>query len=134
MFVAIYMGYVEVTQTDAVCGPVGDCNTVQQSSYASLFGIIPIGVLGIAGYFLLGIAWLFAINGPAKWKTFSTLGLWLLSLFGGLFSIYLTFLEPFVIGASCAWCLTSAIIMHLLLWATTAPAIEVWNKNRPTWI
>ena len=36
--------------------------------------------------------------------------------FGGtLFSIYLTFLEPFVIGAVCAWCLTSAVVMTLLL-------------------
>jgi uncharacterized membrane protein/thiol-disulfide isomerase/thioredoxin len=128
--VATYMGYVEVTQTDAVCGPVGDCNTVQQSSYASLFGIIPIGILGIAGYFLIGITWLFAIKGPAKWKTLSTLGLWLLSLFGALFSIYLTFLEPFVIGATCAWCLTSAVIMHLLLWSTTAPAMAVWKERK----
>jgi len=134
MFVAIYMGYVEVTQTKAVCGPVGDCNTVQQSPYASLFGVIPIGVFGVAGYLLIGVTWLFTIKGPAKWKTFSTLGLWLLSLFGALFSIYLTFLEPFVIGASCAWCLTSAILMHLLLWVTTASAKSVWNEYRPTWM
>ena len=33
----------------------------------------------------------------------------------------LTFLEPFVIGATCAWCLTSAILMAALLWLTTAP-------------
>jgi len=41
---------------------------------------------------------------------------------GTLFSIYLTFLEPFVIGATCAWCLTSAIIMTALLWLTAGPA------------
>ena len=44
--------------------------------------------------------------------------------FGVLFSIYLTFLEPFVIGASCAWCLSSAIVMTLILWASTGPALE----------
>jgi uncharacterized membrane protein len=33
---------------------------------------------------------------------------------GTLFSIYLTFLEPFVIGATCMWCLSSATIMTLL--------------------
>ena len=38
-----------------------------------------------------------------------------LALFGTLFSIYLTFLEPFVIGATCAWCLTSAVSMTLIL-------------------
>jgi len=39
-----------------------------------------------------------------------------MTAFGTLFSIYLTFLEPFVIGATCAWCLSSAIIMTLLIW------------------
>lgn len=39
-----------------------------------------------------------------------------------LFSIYLTFLEPFVIGATCAWCLTSAILMTALLWLSITPA------------
>lgn len=34
---------------------------------------------------------------------------------GSAFSIYLTFLEPFVIGATCAWCLTSAVLMTVLL-------------------
>jgi len=34
-----------------------------------------------------------------------------LSVAGVLFSIYLTYLEVFVIGAVCAWCLTSALIV-----------------------
>jgi uncharacterized membrane protein len=37
-----------------------------------------------------------------------------ITLFGILFSIYLTFLEPFVIGATCIWCLSSAVIMTIL--------------------
>jgi len=123
---------VEVTNTEAVCGPVGDCNTVQQSSYASLFGIIPIGLFGVAGYLVVGLTWLIAKFGPERWRKISTLGIWILSLFGAFFSIYLTFLEPFVIGATCAWCLTSAIVMNLLLWASTAPAIKVWNEYRLT--
>jgi uncharacterized membrane protein len=129
LVVATYMSYVEITQTEAVCGPVGDCNTVQQSSYASLFGIIPIGVLGILGYVVIGIVWLIMSFGPERLKRWSTLGLWSLALFGSLFSIYLTFLEPFVIGATCAWCLTSAVVMTFLLWATTAPASRVWQEG-----
>jgi hypothetical protein len=30
--VAAYLSFVEVSQVAAVCGPVGDCNAVQQSS------------------------------------------------------------------------------------------------------
>ncbi len=37
--VAAYLAYVEISQVAAVCGPVGDCNTVQQSAYARLFGV-----------------------------------------------------------------------------------------------
>jgi uncharacterized membrane protein len=45
----------------------------------------------------------------------ATSALVVLSLCGTLFSIYLTALEPFVIGATCAWCLSSAVIVTLLL-------------------
>jgi hypothetical protein len=38
--------------------------------------------------------------------------------FGVLFSGYLTFLEPFVIGAVCMWCVSSAVVMLALLWVT----------------
>jgi uncharacterized membrane protein len=130
MVVAIYMSFVEVMQVDVVCGPVGDCETVQQSSYAWLFGVLPIGVLGVIGYLAIAATWLFAFLGPAKWRSMSMILAWFLCAFGALFSIYLTFLEPFVIGATCAWCLTSAIVMHFLLWATTAPAIRAWNAYR----
>jgi uncharacterized membrane protein len=45
-----------------------------------------------------------------------------MTVVGTLFSIYLTFLEPFVIGATCAWCLTSAVLMTVLMLLSIAPA------------
>ncbi len=49
-------GYVETTGATAVCGPVGDCNTVQESRYALLFGFLPVAVLGVIGYIaILGL-------------------------------------------------------------------------------
>jgi len=119
--VASYLAFVEVNNVTAVCGPVGDCNTVQESEYARLFGVLPIGILGMLGYVAIVAVWLVTkysqgnIALQAKWLLF-----WIL-LFGVLFSIYLTFLEPFVIGATCAWCISSAVIMTLLLWAVVLP-------------
>jgi len=120
--VAGYLAYVETAQVVAVCGPVGDCNTVQQSEYARLFGILPIGVLGLFGYIAITTTWIIAgyINGPIA--NLATLVLFGLTAFGTLFSIYLTFLEPFVIGATCAWCLTSSIIMTILMLLSVRPA------------
>jgi uncharacterized membrane protein len=120
--VAGYLAYVETAQVEAVCGPVGDCNTVQQSAYARLFGVLPIGDLGIIGYVMILLAWGLGCSASRRVAAFSRLALLGLTTFGVLFSIYLTFLEPFVIGATCAWCLTSAIIMTALFWLSLAPA------------
>ncbi len=119
--VAGYLAFVETTQTQAVCGPVGDCNTVQQSPYATLFGILPIGVLGVVGYVLLLAAWWVGNHQPGRLGDMAWAALLLMTAGGVAFSIYLTFLEPFVIGATCAWCLTSAILMTVLFWLALAP-------------
>ncbi len=116
--VAAYLAYVETAQVSAVCGPVGDCNTVQQSAYARLFGVLPIGVLGLLGYIAILTAWFIRRFGRGRLVDLTALVLLGITTFGTLFSIYLTFLEPFVIGATCAWCLSSAIIMTLLFWLT----------------
>jgi uncharacterized membrane protein len=57
----------------------------------------------------------------------SRLALFAIALGGTLFSIYLTFLEPFVIGATCVWCLGSALCMTLLLVFTRTPAAASWK-------
>jgi uncharacterized membrane protein len=117
-----YLSYVEITHTEAVCGPVGDCNTVQQSPYARLFGVIPLGMLGVMGYMAIMVAWLVQYYGDERWRRYASLAVWGMTFGGTLFSMYLTFLEPFVIGATCAWCLTSAIAITLQLWAAVGPA------------
>jgi uncharacterized membrane protein len=116
LIVASYLAYVEVTASDATCGAIGDCNAVQQSPYASVMGI-PVGVLGIAGYIAILLLWAFR-KPQAGWADALLL---VVALFGVAFSTYLTYLEPFVIGATCTWCLLSAITMLALLWIV-APA------------
>ena len=128
--VAAYLGYVETTGVEAVCGPVGDCNTVQQSEYAELFGLIPIGVLGLVGYLLVVGAWLVARTDHNPLSDMARIALFAGTLGGVAFSAYLTFLEPFVIGATCAWCLTSAVLITVLMWLAVGPATDSWLKLR----
>ena len=119
--VAGYLTFIEITPTAAVCGVVGDCSTVQQSAYASVLNI-PVGILGIGAYILILMIWLLSREG--KFQPWAN---WLVRdmvLLGVVFSIYLTFLEPFVIGATCIWCLTSAVVMLMLLWLLTPPVPE----------
>lgn len=127
--VAGYLAYVETAQVTAVCGPVGDCNTVQQSEYARLFGVLPIGVLGLFGYVAIFAAWMVARYLNPRLSHFTSISVFVMTLFGTLFSIYLTFLEPFVIGATCAWCLTSAVLMTILMLLSVGPARSAFSRE-----
>ena len=125
--VAFYLGFVETTQGTPICGPTGDCATVQNSPYARLFGVLPVGWLGLVGYLGILAAWWLEYSGPEGLRGYAALAKWGMCLFGVLFSAYLTFLEPFVIGATCMWCLTSAVLMILLLWVATPAAQYTLN-------
>jgi uncharacterized membrane protein len=113
--VAGYLTYVETQAVPAVCGPVGDCNAVQASSYSKLFGVLPVGVLGMAGYVAIVVAWLWGRFRSDRLADYAPLAIQAMTVFGVLFSVYLTYLELFVIRAVCAWCLTSAVIITLLM-------------------
>jgi uncharacterized membrane protein len=120
--VAGYLAFVETQPVEAVCGPIGDCNTVQSSPYAKLFGLIPIGILGVLGYGLILAAslWAWFSKGASKYIYLIIFGV---ALIGTLFSIYLTYLELFVIRAVCMWCLSSAVIMALIMLLSLFPAL-----------
>jgi uncharacterized membrane protein len=101
---------------------VGDCGTVQSSPYAVLFGVLHVGLLGVIGYIGILAVWAIGQYANGRVKLWARVALFGMVFFGTLFSIYLTFLEPFVIGATCMWCVTSAIIMTVLMWLTLEPA------------
>jgi uncharacterized membrane protein len=126
--VALYLTYIETTRSEAFCGAVGDCNAVQQSPYAMLFGFLPIALLGTLGYVAILGVWLVKKAGKGSAADLAGIGLLALAGFGVLFSIYLTFLEPFVIRATCAWCLTSALAMLLILWLSLGEGVEAARR------
>lgn len=127
--VAGYLSYVEVSETSAVCGPVGNCNAVQSSPYAKLFGILPLAFMGMVGYMAFIAAWFFQQFGSVSVKRRAWLVLWGLGVFSVSFSSYLTFLEPFVIGATCVLCLASAVIITLILWVSVVPARKALRRT-----
>jgi uncharacterized membrane protein len=92
----------------------GGCETVADSKYSELAGI-NVAVIGIFGYLLLLVAAL--VPGDA-----GRFGGFLTALVGLGFSVYLTYLELFVIDAICQWCVVSAILMALSLAVAAARA------------
>ena len=130
LVVAGYLAFIESTGGEAVCGPVGDCNTVQQSEYAFLFGVVSVGLLGMLSYIAILSAWLIDRWGSEPLADLAQVSIFLMALIGTLFSIYLTFLEPFVIGATCAWCLTSAVVITTLMLLSAKPAKAALDRLR----
>jgi uncharacterized membrane protein len=128
--IAAYLTFVEVGGSEAVCGPVGDCNTVQQSGYARLFGVIHIGVLGVVGYSLALVTWGVTRLARGRLADGTVVVLFAGVVSGVLLSGYLTFLEPFVIGSSCAWCLASAVMIAGLMLVTARPAATALSRIR----
>jgi uncharacterized membrane protein len=120
--VAGYLTFIESTGAPPVCGPLGGCQEVQSSRYAVLFGVLPVGILGLLGYFAILVGWFVWQFGPQGIRRLAALSIWGMCIFGVLFSIYLTFLEPFVIGATCMWCISSAVLMMILLFVSTPAA------------
>jgi uncharacterized membrane protein len=132
LIVASYLTYTETTRSEVYCGGISHCTAVQDSRYSKILGLINMGEFGILGYLLIGLSWLVrrVVRGLAK--TIAAIAMFGFAVFGVSFSIYLTFLEPFVIGATCLWCLTSAVIMGLVLPLTTGAAREAMQPYAPS--
>jgi uncharacterized membrane protein len=126
-----YLVYENVQGEAGVCVIAHGCSTVQNSSYGRIFGI-PMSVPGLGLYVALvaaAIAWLGDFS-PRR-ASVSALAFYG-SLFGALFSAYLTYLEAFVIDAWCIYCVVSALLVTclMLLWGGVLAAILRSNRGR----
>jgi uncharacterized membrane protein len=98
------------------CGSSHGCDTVKDSVYSSFMGI-PLPIIGLISYltlFVLIIAQNQATIRGRGWSSYISLAIFGFSLTGVLYSVYLTYLELFVIYAICRWCVASAIIMVVI--------------------
>jgi len=109
--IASYLTTVHYAGQPIVCSGVGDCERVNQSTYASLAGV-PVALLGGLAYAsllaLVGAAWL------RRWAAPLALA-WAIALAGFAFSMYLTYIELAILDAACVYCVASASIMTALL-------------------
>jgi len=105
--VAGYLAYVHYSGSEIACSIAHGCEKVQKSDYAKFLGI-PLPVLGLFGYLSILVSLLLRSEIGKMLTAF-------LSLFGFGFSLYLTYLELFVIDAICQWCVTSAVLMTVVM-------------------
>jgi len=109
-FVSLYLWLYKIGAIGTLQCGTGACETVQTSRYAELLGI-PVafyGVVGYAGLLLTSLAGLRPVLAGRRGVTSLLAGL---ATGGLLFTVYLTYLELFVLQAICRWCVASAVII-----------------------
>ena len=106
---AIYLTVEHVTGQSVRCTIIAGCSEVLSSSYAVVAGI-PLAMIGAAAYFSVFSLALLAAFG------YRIAGTLLIPLVAAMFlvSLWLIYLQAFVIGAFCQFCLFSAAITFCL--------------------
>jgi uncharacterized membrane protein len=107
---SIYLTVHALTAVPVPCSIIEGCETVLTSPYAEIAGI-PLAAFGAVSYFLaFSLALMTAFGNRGLWKFFGTL-----VVFMALFTAWLLYLQAFVIGAFCQFCLISAATTFTLL-------------------
>ena len=107
---ALYLTIEHVTGQSVRCTILAGCSAVLSSPYAVVAGI-PLAAIGAAAYFTVFSLAILAIFG------YSIAGKLLLPFVGAMFlvTLWLIYLQAFVIGEFCQYCLLSALITTALL-------------------
>lgn len=115
--VSAYLTYIKFSHAAIYCTPgLGDCDAVNTSRWSELWGI-PIALFGMISYAAL-LVLVFWGSKISLVRDYNNLFIFGIGTFGFLFSLYLTYLELFVIQAICQWCLVSAICMAIIFIAS----------------
>jgi uncharacterized membrane protein len=116
--VASYLTYIHYAGIKPLCGTNGGgCEIVQTSVYSKLVGV-PVALIGLLGY----IAILGSLLVPdSESSRLATVGF---TVVGFGFSAYLTYRELFSIHHICEYCVSSAVIVTILM------CLAVWRFLR----
>ena len=112
---ASYLVYKKLKKEKLVCFFGQDCDKVSKSKYGYFFGI-PNEVFGIGFYlFTLGL-FVFSLLGVTTILGISLLSLLLFAVvLASLASLYLLFIQAFILKQWCEWCVLSAFVNFLIL-------------------
>ncbi len=88
------------------CTIVHGCEAVTTSSYSMLFGVIPTSLLGALYYLALILGLIYYLDSK---QAVILKGIAAFTAIGFVFSLWLVYLQLFVIHAICLYCMISAI-------------------------
>ncbi|MGI8924103.1 MAG: thioredoxin domain-containing protein [Fimbriimonadales bacterium] len=124
MFIALVIGLAHASGAELPCGGVqSGCELLSQPEHNQWFGV-PIAFWGLGLYFLVAIcAMARGVLGPANSPRLG-LAIWALLGAGTVTSWSLISYAANALGATCLWCLGSAVVMTLALFVHTASMVR----------
>ncbi len=112
--IATYMTIYKWTDNNTMCLGSGDCATVNDSAYSEIFGI-PVALVGVGGYLAILAVLLLEKYGKNKFlKDNGLMAVFGLGVGGFGFTLYLVYVEAFILKAWCPFCVASQITMTIL--------------------
>jgi uncharacterized membrane protein len=114
LFISAYLYLYKIGKIGTLACGTGDCETVQLSPWSRVAGI-EVSLIGVVGYAVLTAVSLAALQPELASRRWPVCLLSLLAGIGVAFTIYLTYLELFVIHAICRWCVGSGVIIVAIL-------------------
>jgi len=110
LFVSLYLWLHKLGVIGTLQCGTGGCEQVQTSPYASVLGV-PVAAYGVAGYSALLVVALISIQPALAARRAPAMALTALAGLGFLFTLYLKYVEFFVMRAVCRWCVASALLI-----------------------
>ena len=114
IFVSLYLTLYKLGVIGELSCSIGSCETVNTSKWSRFLGL-PVAAWGLLFYLDVFAVALVATLPRFENERVLSIVLVAESAVGVLFSAWLTYLELFVIHAICVWCVTSAVIVTLIL-------------------
>jgi len=124
IFISLYLTLYKIGVIGELSCTIGSCETVNTSKWSRFLGL-PVAAWGLLFYLDVFVV---ALVGTMRRFEFEPAISFVLvgeAAVGVLFSAWLTYLELGVIHAICIWCVTSAVIVTLILLTTIADLREV---------
>jgi uncharacterized membrane protein len=131
LFISVYLYLYKIGKIGSLACGTGDCETVQWSRWSEFAGldVALIGAVGYAGLLALSLAALQPALAGRRWPAIL---LATLAGIGVLFTVYLTYLELFVIHAVCRWCVASGFIILAIFIAALLELRRPARSTTPT--
>ena len=125
IFISLYLTLYKLGVIGELSCTLGSCETVNTSRWSVFLGL-PVAAWGLLFYLdVFGVALMGTMPRWENERVFSII-LVVEAAIGVLFSAWLTYLELAVIHAICIWCVTSAVIVVVILLVSVAD----WRELR----